>query len=107
MRKIFETVKGVATLAKYARGGADKVKNSIMMYISFIPRSGGKDSCYSAMQCVAVGHTLAALANLLPEGKGQLIPRGSALGLDQMLFPAYFAFLLCSIFVPILLLTLV
>ncbi|CAI8024347.1 Diphthine--ammonia ligase [Geodia barretti] len=31
--------------------------------------SGGKDSCYSAMQCVAAGHTLVALANLQPEGK--------------------------------------
>jgi diphthine-ammonia ligase len=29
--------------------------------------SGGKDSCYSMMQCVAAGHSLVALANLHPE----------------------------------------
>ena len=39
-----------------------------------LSHSGGKDSCYNAMQCVAAGHTLVALANLHPEpaeGKGQ------------------------------------
>jgi len=28
--------------------------------------SGGKDSCYAAMKCVAYGHQLVALANLKP-----------------------------------------
>lgn len=28
--------------------------------------SGGKDSCYAAMKCVAYGHELVALANLKP-----------------------------------------
>ena len=34
--------------------------------------SGEKDSCYSMIQCVAVGHEIVALANLRPknpEGK--------------------------------------
>eukprot|EP01135_Chromosphaera_perkinsii_P000290 Nk52_evm59s62 gene=Nk52_evmTU59s62 len=30
--------------------------------------SGGKDSCYNMMQCVAVGHEIVALANLHPAG---------------------------------------
>ena len=29
--------------------------------------SGGKDSCYSMMKCVAHGHTVVALANLHPK----------------------------------------
>lgn len=33
--------------------------------------SGGKDSCYSMMQCVAAGHQIVALANLQPQDKGQ------------------------------------
>ena len=33
--------------------------------------SGGKDSCYSMLQCVSAGHEIVALANLRP--KGQLI----------------------------------
>ena len=33
--------------------------------------SGGKDSCYSMLQCVSAGHEVVALANLRP--KGQLI----------------------------------
>lgn len=35
--------------------------------------SGGKDSCYNMMQCVANGHEIAAIANLKPSsqsGKG-------------------------------------
>lgn len=32
--------------------------------------SGGKDSCYNMMQCVAEGHEIVALANLYPKGKG-------------------------------------
>ncbi|KAF4530126.1 hypothetical protein B566_EDAN001383 [Ephemera danica] len=34
--------------------------------------SGGKDSCYNMMQCVAAGHTLVALANLQPETDGEI-----------------------------------
>ena len=29
--------------------------------------SGGKDSCYSMLQCVAAGHEIVALANLRPQ----------------------------------------
>lgn len=34
--------------------------------------SGGKDSCYNMVQCVAAGHDIVALANLRPENKGTL-----------------------------------
>uniref|UniRef100_A0A8C4VV86 Diphthine--ammonia ligase n=1 Tax=Gopherus evgoodei TaxID=1825980 RepID=A0A8C4VV86_9SAUR len=42
-----------------ARGGA-----SSMRVVALI--SGGKDSCYNMMQCVAAGHQIVALANLRP-----------------------------------------
>lgn len=29
--------------------------------------SGGKDSCYNMMQCIAEGHQIVALANLRPD----------------------------------------
>lgn len=32
--------------------------------------SGGKDSCYNMMQCVAEGHQIVALANLHPKDRG-------------------------------------
>lgn len=32
--------------------------------------SGGKDSCYNALECVRYGHKVAALANLFPEQQG-------------------------------------
>lgn len=35
--------------------------------------SGGKDSCYNMMQCVAAGHEIVALANLYPIGKGNIV----------------------------------
>ncbi|XP_033221261.1 diphthine--ammonia ligase isoform X3 [Belonocnema kinseyi] len=34
--------------------------------------SGGKDSCFSMMQCVAAGHDIVALANLYPVGEDEL-----------------------------------
>nr|XP_033807957.1 diphthine--ammonia ligase isoform X2 [Geotrypetes seraphini] len=35
--------------------------------------SGGKDSCYNMMQCVAIGHQIVALANLRPaESRGNI-----------------------------------
>jgi diphthine-ammonia ligase len=34
--------------------------------------SGGKDSTYNMMQCVAEGHEIVALANLHPEDKDEL-----------------------------------
>ncbi|XP_062863462.1 diphthine--ammonia ligase [Trichomycterus rosablanca] len=34
--------------------------------------SGGKDSCYNMMQCVAAGHTITALANLRPAHTDEL-----------------------------------
>ncbi|XP_064601922.1 uncharacterized protein LOC135467923 [Liolophura sinensis] len=34
--------------------------------------SGGKDSCYNMMQCVAEGHDIVALANLKPKDKDEL-----------------------------------
>lgn len=39
---------------------------------SFMPcSSGGKDSCYNMMQCVAAGHQIVALANLRPADTGE------------------------------------
>ena len=35
--------------------------------------SGGKDSCYNMVQCVAAGHEIVALANLRPENKGMYL----------------------------------
>lgn len=32
--------------------------------------SGGKDSCFNMMQCVAAGHEIVGLANLEPRDKG-------------------------------------
>lgn len=34
--------------------------------------SGGKDSCYNMMQCIAAGHDIVALANLKPQSKDEL-----------------------------------
>ncbi|XP_036319661.1 diphthine--ammonia ligase-like [Rhagoletis pomonella] len=34
--------------------------------------SGGKDSCYNMMQCVAEGHAIVALANLHPKDRDEL-----------------------------------
>ena len=45
----------------------------------FIVFSGGKDSCYNMMQCVAEGHDIVALANLKPKGKGWWIYTSSHL----------------------------
>jgi len=32
--------------------------------------SGGKDSCFNMMQCIAAGHEIVAVANLYPVEKG-------------------------------------
>lgn len=32
--------------------------------------SGGKDSCFNMMQCIAAGHEIVALANLYPVEQG-------------------------------------
>jgi len=32
--------------------------------------SGGKDSCFNMMQCIAAGHDIVAVANLYPVEKG-------------------------------------
>lgn len=34
--------------------------------------SGGKDSCYNMLQCIAAGHEIVALANLCPEAKEEI-----------------------------------
>lgn len=34
--------------------------------------SGGKDSCYNMMQCIAAGHTIVALANIQPSNQDEL-----------------------------------
>ncbi|XP_050540996.1 uncharacterized protein LOC126905392 [Daktulosphaira vitifoliae] len=34
--------------------------------------SGGKDSCYNMMQCIAAGHDIVALANLQPHSRDEL-----------------------------------
>lgn len=46
------------------------VKSSNMRVVALI--SGGKDSCYNMMQCIAAGHDIVALANLKPQSKGIL-----------------------------------
>ena len=33
--------------------------------------SGGKDSCFSMLECVAAGHTVVALANLKPHDESE------------------------------------
>ena len=33
--------------------------------------SGGKDSCYSMLQCVAAGHEIVGLANLRPKNENE------------------------------------
>ena len=38
--------------------------------ISLHKYSGGKDSCYNMMQCIAHGHNIIALANLYPKNEG-------------------------------------
>lgn len=48
------------------------VSTLIFFYFFF---SGGKDSCYNMMQCIAAGHQIVALANLRPaENQGKCIP---------------------------------
>ena len=42
-----------------------RLRESLLTF-PFIPPSGGKDSCYCMMRCVAVGHQIVALANLQP-----------------------------------------
>ncbi|OXB66031.1 hypothetical protein ASZ78_004594, partial [Callipepla squamata] len=45
---------------------------AIVCILFFFLYSGGKDSCYNMMQCVAAGHQVVALANLRPaESTGQ------------------------------------
>ena len=43
------------------------LKASVILYA---PSSGGKDSCYNMIKCVAAGHEIVALANLRPAEKG-------------------------------------
>ena len=40
------------------------------LLILFAPSSGGKDSCFNMMKCVAEGHEIVALANIQPAEKG-------------------------------------
>lgn len=48
---------------------------SNLIFISLLFFSGGKDSCYNMMQCIAAGHQIVALANLRPaENQGKCIP---------------------------------
>lgn len=45
-----------------------KYKSIKMRVVAMV--SGGKDSCYNMMQCVAEGHEIVALANLHPKDRG-------------------------------------
>ncbi|KAB0799176.1 hypothetical protein PPYR_07056 [Photinus pyralis] len=45
-------------------------KEKTMKVVGLI--SGGKDSCYNLMQCVAAGHEIVALANLMPQSKTEI-----------------------------------
>ena len=40
--------------------------------------SGGKDSCYSMLQCVAAGHEIVALANLRPHDQSSKFSKKSS-----------------------------
>ncbi|KAB1278268.1 Diphthine--ammonia ligase [Camelus dromedarius] len=43
------------------------ISNLIFIYLFiYLFFSGGKDSCYNMMQCIAAGHQIVALANLRP-----------------------------------------
>ena len=53
-----------------------KVSDDVVIYfISFFKHlllnSGGKDSCFNMMHCVAQGHEVVALANLKPSQQGE------------------------------------
>lgn len=52
---------------------ADRMHQSYLPLYLFLPLciSGGKDSCYNMMQCVAAGHQIVALANLRPAFTGK------------------------------------
>lgn len=45
--------------------------------------SGGKDSCYNMLQCIAAGHEIVALANLHPP-KEKRIVGSTSIQLDEM-----------------------
>lgn len=49
------------------------MQQSYLPLYMFLPLciSGGKDSCYNMMQCVAAGHQIVALANLRPANTGE------------------------------------
>lgn len=50
--------------------GTCRIKFGKMRVVALI--SGGKDSCFNMMQCIAAGHEIVALANLYPIGKGNI-----------------------------------
>lgn len=56
--------------------------------------SGGKDSSYNMMKCVAEGHEIVALANLHPKDKGLL----AMLEIEKLIQNHRFSFLFCFIF---------
>ena len=62
--------------------------------------SGGKDSCYSMIQCVSAGHQIVGLANLRPndeEGKDNEIPGlRSSLAENMSVFVKYEGILLLA-----------
>lgn len=39
--------------------------------LSVVSKSGGKDSCFNLLHCVAEGHHVVALGNLRPLDKGE------------------------------------
>ena len=45
----------------------------MVVYITRVLYSGGKDSCYNMMKCVSAGHEIVALANLQPSEQGPFI----------------------------------
>lgn len=54
--------------------------------------SGGKDSSYNMMKCVAEGHEIVALANLHPKDKGLIIQFSNACTMQYFIDFSYFFF---------------
>ncbi|PWA16300.1 hypothetical protein CCH79_00004746, partial [Gambusia affinis] len=65
------TVNGKTDRTKYT-GVVEQEETESVAFGLLRGRSGGKDSCYNMMQCVAAGHKIVALANLRPAHKDEL-----------------------------------
>ena len=55
-----------ATTFSFLKLSAGMVAHRVLALVS-----GGKDSCFSMLECVAAGHTVVALANLKPHDESE------------------------------------